>query len=240
MDLQDAVAVVTGASSGLGRHFAAQLVARGATVHGMARSTDTLADVRDTLGEAFHPLTCDVRDEDAVAEAFASVLEATDDRLDVLINNAGLGQFGPVDDLDLSAWDVQMDTNLRGVFLCTRAAVPPMKRQNAETGFGGHIVNIASIAGLLGNPQISAYNATKFGLRGFSEAIMKELRDDGIRVSCVYPGSVNTQFFDVAGVEMTDQPLEPEDVAATVMHLLEAPANHLISEVVMRPLRPRG
>jgi NAD(P)-dependent dehydrogenase (short-subunit alcohol dehydrogenase family) len=158
----------------------------------------------------------------------------------VLLNNAGLGQFGPVDDLPLDEWDVQMDTNLRGVFLCTREAVPTMREQNEDSGFGGHVVNVASIAGLLGNPNLTAYNASKFGLRGFSEALMKEVRDDGIRVTCIYPGSIETNFFDVAGVEMTDNPLQPEDVAATVMHVLESPANHLISELVMRPLRPRG
>ena len=226
MELTDAVAVVTGASSGLGTHFAQSLIERGATVFGLARSEDTLNELRDDLGDAFHPVSCDVRDAGG--------------RIDVLINNAGLGQFGPVDDLDTDAFDVQMDTNVRGVFLCTREAVPTMRTQNENTGFGGHIVNVASIAGLLGNPNISAYNASKFAVRGFSESLMKEVRDDGIRVTCLYPGSVDTRFFDVAGVEMTDNPLQPRDVAATVMHTLEAPANHLISEIVMRPLRPRS
>ena len=239
MDLSNAVAVVTGASSGLGTHFAQSLIERGATVFGLARSEDTLNELRDDLGDAFNPVPCDVRDEDQVADAFDVVRDAKG-RIDVLINNAGLGQFGPVDDLPLEEWDVQMDTNLRGVFLCTREAVPTMREQNEDSGFGGHIVNVASIAGLLGNPNLTAYNASKFGLRGFSEALMKEVRDDGIRVTCLYPGSVDTNFFDVAGVEKTDNPLQPEDVAATVMHTLEAPTNHLISEIVMRPLRPRG
>ena len=239
MDLTDAVAVVTGASSGLGTHFARHLVDRGATVYGLARSTDKLEALRNDLGDAFRPLSCDVRDEDQVADAFATVRDEGG-RLDVLLNNAGLGQFGPVDDLPLDEWDVQMDTNLRGVFLCTREAVPTMREQNEDSGFGGHVVNVASIAGLLGNPNLTAYNASKFGLRGFSEALMTEVRDDGIRVTCIYPGSIETNFFDVAGVEMTDNPLQPEDVAATVMHVLESPANHLISELVMRPLRPRG
>jgi NADP-dependent 3-hydroxy acid dehydrogenase YdfG len=239
MDLTDAVAVVTGASSGLGTHFSRALIERGATVFGLARSADTLETLREELGDAFHPLPCDVRDEDQVAEAFATVREEGG-RLDVLLNNAGLGQFGPVDDLPLEEWDVQMDTNVRGVFLCTREAVPTMREQNEASGFGGHIVNIASIAGLLGNPNLTAYNASKFGVRGFSEALMKEVRDDGIKVTCLYPGSIETNFFDVAGVDMTDNPLRPEDVAATVVHVLESPANHLISELVMRPLRPRG
>jgi NADP-dependent 3-hydroxy acid dehydrogenase YdfG len=239
MDLTNAVAVVTGASSGLGTHFSESLIERGATVYGLARSSGKLQSVQDELGESFHPLSCDIRDEDQVAEAFGTVRGETD-RVDVLINNAGLGQFGPVDDLPLEKWDVQMDTNLRGVFLCTREAVPTMREQNDESGFGGHIINVASIAGLLGNPNLTAYNASKFGLRGFSESLMKEVRDDGIRVTCIYPGSTDTNFFDVAGVDMTDNPLKPEDLAATVMHVLESPANHLISELVVRPLRPRG
>lgn len=239
MNLTDKVAVVTGASSGLGRHFSEALIDRGAHVFGLARSTDTLQTLRDTLGDAFHPVTCDVRDEKQVETAFQTVVDATG-RIDVLINNAGLAQFGPVDEQSTDEWDVQQDTNVRGVFLCTRAAVPTMKQQNAEHGFGGHIVNIASIAGLLGNPNISAYNASKFAVRGFSEAIMKELRDDGIKVSCVYPGSIATNFFEVADANMTDNPLQPDDVAQTVLHLIEMPDNHLISEVVMRPLRPRG
>ena len=239
MDLTDKVAVVTGASSGLGRHFAERLIDRGAQVFGLARSEDKLHALRDEWGDAFHPVSCDVREEEQVDAAFATIRDAGG-RIDVLINNAGLGQFGPVDEQPTDAWDVQQDTNVRGVFLCTRAAVPTMKKQNADEGFGGHIVNIASIAGLLGNPNISAYNASKFAVRGFSEAIMKELRDDGIKVSCVYPGSVETEFFEVAGVSMTDHPLQPEDVAETTLHLIEMPDNHLISEVVMRPLRPRG
>jgi len=237
MDLIDAVAVVTGASKGLGAAISRTLVNEGATVYGLARSTDTLQALQDDLGPAFVPVSCDVRTEDEVEAAFNTV-DAEAGRLDVLVNNAGLGQFGPVDDLDTDAFDVQMDTNVRGVYLCTREAFPRMRAQNEETGFGGHIVNVASIAGLLGNPNISAYNASKFAVRGFSEAVMKEVREDGIRVTCLYPGSIETNFFDVAGADMTENPLRPEDVAETVQHVLESPTNHLISEIVMRPLRP--
>ena len=237
MNLTDTVAVVTGASKGLGAHISRMLLDQGATVFGLARSTETLHALQEDFGPAFHPVSCDLRNEEQVNAAFETVTQEAG-RLDVLINNAGLGQFGPVDDLDTETFDVQMDTNVRGVFLCTREAVPMMRTQNEEAGFGGHIVNIASIAGLLGNPNLSAYNASKFAVRGFSEAVMKEVRDDGIRVTCLYPGSVNTNFFDVAGTDMTENPLQPEDVAATVQHVLESPANHLISEVVLRPLRP--
>ena len=239
MQLNDAVVAVTGASRGLGRFFAAALVEQGATVYGLARSEDDLQQVAADLGEAFHPLPCDVTQEEAVADAFAQI-ESEAGRLDVLVNNAGLGRFGAVTDLSAEDWDVQMDVNLRGVFLCTRRAVPIMRRQNEEGGFGGHIVNIASIAGLIGNPNIAAYNTSKFGLRGFSEALMKEVRSDGIRVTCFYPGSIETHFADEAGSSGAANPMQPEDLAATLVHVLQAPDNYLISELVMRPLRPKG
>jgi NAD(P)-dependent dehydrogenase (short-subunit alcohol dehydrogenase family) len=239
MNLQDKVAVVTGASSGLGLSFSKALIDEGAHVFGLARSADKLEALRDDLGERFHPIPCDVTDEKQVQEAFRNV-EREGGRLDILVNNAGLGKFGPVDELPLSHWAVQIDTNLSGVFLCTREAVPAMKKQNKQTGFGGHIVNIASVAGLVGNPNLAAYNTTKFGLRGFSEALMKEVREDGIKVTCIYPGSVETHFADVAGSSGSPNPMQPEDVAATLVHILQGPDNYLISEVMMRPLRPKG
>ena len=239
MDLKDKAVVVTGASSGIGRAFSEAIAEKGADVYGLARSTDKLADVRGKIGERFHPVECDVREEEQVKRAFKEVIDEAG-RLDVLINNAGLGKFGPVDELELDAWDVQMETNLRGVFLCTRAALPQMKKQNEASGFGGYVINIASIAGLLGNPKLSAYNASKFGLRGFSEALMKEVREDGIKVSCVYPGSIDTGFSGTSGGGGSANPMTPEQIASTVLHLLETPDNYLISEVVMRPLRPKG
>lgn len=239
MTLTDRVALVTGASSGLGQEISEQLIEAGATVYGLARSEDRLQALQDAHGGAFVPCPADVRDQEAVEAVFEQI-KSDAGRLDILVNNAGLGRFGPVDEMPVDDWDVQHDTNLRGLYICTRTAVPIMRAQNEETGFGGHIVNVASIAGLIGNPNISAYNATKFGVRGFSQALMKEVRDAGIRVSCLYPGSIETEFFDRAGVDMTDNPLRAKDVAATVMHVVQAPENHLISEVVLRPLRPRG
>ncbi len=239
MDLNGKTAVVTGASRGLGRAFSEALVERGGRVFGLARSEGDLGAVRGDLGDAFVPVPCDVTKPNAVEAAFARV-EGEAGRCDVLINNAGLGQFGPVEELEPDKWEVQLDVNLRGVVLCTRAAVPVMKRQGASGDLGGHIVNVASVAGLVGNPNLTIYNMTKFGVRGFSEALMKELREDRIRVTCIYPGSVDTHFADVAGTSGAAGAMRPEDVAATVMHTLEAPRNYLVSEVMMRPLRPKG
>ena len=235
MNLSQKVAVVTGASSGLGSAFARQLIQHGSTVYGLARRFDRLQSLQSELGPEFYPIECDVTNESAVNDAFSGL-----DQLDILINNAGLGRFSPVESQTKMDWDLQIDTNLTGVYLCTRAAVPIMKAQNQRTGFGGHILHIASVAGLVGNAHLSAYNATKFGLRGFSEATMKELRGDGIKVSCICPGSVETEFASVAGSQGAPNPMQPEDIASTVIHVLQAPNNYLISEVVMRPLRPRG
>ena len=235
MDLSGKIAVVTGASSGLGSEFAQHLVRRGSTVYGLARRVDRLKLLESQLGTKFNPVECDVTDETAVELAFSGL-----NHIDILINNAGLGRFSAIDAQTKEDWDVQIDTNLTGVYLCTRVVVPRMKAQNEQTGFGGHIINIASVAGLVGNANLSAYNATKFGLRGFSDATMKELRGHGIKVSCVCPGSVATEFGRVAGSSGAPNPMQPEDIAATVIHILESSDNYLISEVVMRPLRPRG
>ncbi len=239
MNVRNRVAIVTGASSGIGFAFAQRLAGKGAQVYGFARGLESLEDAGRKIGDAFHPIQCDVRSQESVHTAVQEVLVDAG-RIDVLINNAGLGIFGPVDGLAVEDWDVQMETNLRGVFLCTRAVVPQMRSQNETSGFGGHVVNIASIAGLLGNPNLSAYNASKFGVRGFSEAIMKELREDGIKVSCIYPGSIRTNFRSDSGSSSAKNPMTPDDVASTVLHVIETDDNYLISEVVMRPLRPGG
>ncbi|MEQ9104523.1 MAG: SDR family oxidoreductase [Rhodothermales bacterium] len=235
MQLTDKVAVVTGASSGLGARFSKDLVAKGAQVFGLARRQDRLDALAEELGPRFTGIVCDVRLEDAVKDAFDRI----GDRVDILINNAGLGKFGPADEMSLETWQQLMDVNLTGVFLCTRAAIPLMRAQNEADGFGGHILNVASVAGLIGNPNVGAYNVTKYGLRGYSESLFKELRNDGIKVTCIFPGSIETEFFEQAGVPISNNPMQAKDVSSTVIHVLEAPDNYLISEVVMRPLRPK-
>ena len=237
MNLTDKTAVVSGASSGIGRTVSRYLVDRGASVYGLARGLDGLNGVRDELGAAFHPVQCDVRDEHQVETAIGEIAEDAG-RIDVLVNNAGLGIFGPVEEMSTDDWDRQIETNLNGVFFCTRAVVPHMKKQNQASGFGGHIVNIVSIAGRIGNPNLSAYNASKFGVRGFSDSTMLELRGDGIKVSGIYPGSIQTNFR--SSGSSTTNPMTVDDVTSTVMHVLESDENYLISEVVMRPLRPKG
>ena len=236
MKLENHVAIVTGASQGIGLAFCRALVDRGAIVFGFARNLQWLAEAKSELGNDFHAISCDVGDTAQVSDCVDAVASEAG-RIDVLVNNAGIGLFGPVESLSTKDWARLMDTNVNGVFYCTRAVVPVMKTQNERNGFGGHIVNVSSVAGLVGNPNLSAYNLTKFGLRGFSDSLMKELRHDGIRVTCMYPGSVKTAFVDKRpGGD--DWKLQSEDIANTLIHILELPDDNLISDVVIRPLRP--
>lgn len=109
-----------------------------------------------------------------------------------------------------------------------------------KSGRGSHILNIASVAGLLGNPQLSGYNASKFAVRGFSEALFKELRYDQIKVTCMYPGSIATSFFEKAGADTHKNMMQGSDVADTLVHIIETPDNFLINEIMLRPLNPKN
>jgi len=166
----------------------------------------------------------------AQVEALVAQALARFGRIDTLVNNAGIGRFGPVDTLPVEQFDAMLAVNLRAPFLCTRAVVPVMKAAGS-----GAIVNIASVAGLVGNPNLSGYNASKFGLMGFSEATMLELRHAGIRVAAICPGSTATDFG--AGRDVVWR-LAATDVAAAVMAVLTAAPNALLSQIHLRPLRP--
>lgn len=235
MNLKSKIAIITGASSGLGAEFSKSLVEKDALVYGLARSTDKLEQIRERLGETFIPVTLDITKVSEVNE-WAEKTFNTEHEPDILINNAGLGYFANVEDLELSKWHQMIDTNLSGVFYLTRLIVPLMKK-NKEVC---HIINIASIAGLMGNPQISGYNATKFGLRGFSESLFKELRYDGIKVTCLFPGSIATSFFEnTSNVDIHPNMMRADDIAKTVNFVLETSDNYLINEITMRPLNPK-
>lgn len=235
MNLSGKTAIVTGASSGIGTVFSQALINNEATVYGLARSEDKLNNIQNEFGEAFIPVRMDVtRHEDIKTW----VDQTFDDQNspDILINNAGLGYFADVDELSVQEWNRMIDTNLSGIFYMTRLLVPLMK-QNENVC---HIINIASIAGKIGNPQLSGYNASKFGVSGFSEALFKELRYDGIKVSCLYPGSIATEFFKNAeGTRTHSNMMHPKDVAQVLINVLETPDNFLISDVTMRPLNPK-
>jgi len=234
MDINAKVAIVTGASSGIGTAFSQALIKTGATVYGLARSTDKLNTIQQKLGDAFIPVTMDITNHDAIEKWIADTF-SDDHTPDILINNAGLGRFDNVDVLSLENWEAMIQTNLSGTFYMTRQLVPLMKQNETVC----HIINIASIAGKIGNPQLTGYNASKFGVRGFSEALFKEVRYDGIKVTCFYPGSIATNFFGQNDMETHSNMMQPGDVADVLVNILETPDNFLINDITMRPLNPK-
>jgi len=238
LDLSGRVALVTGGSLGIGLAIAEGLLDAGASVVITARDPAHLDAARaklsgsgDGRGTRVHAVRADVGKQLEAGGAIAGAIDRFGG-LDILINNAGVGHFAAVADMDAAAWQQMFDTNLSGVFFCCHAAIPGMRQRG-----GGWIVNISSLAGT--NPFASAagYCATKAGLNAFSEALMQEVRHDNIRVSYVMPGSVATGFGRGGGGQ-DDWKLAPGDVAQVVLDLLAHPARSLPSRVEIRPSRP--
>jgi 3-oxoacyl-[acyl-carrier protein] reductase len=228
-------AVVTGSSKGIGYAVAEALARAGANVVVSARNE---AEVRqaaaalDALGEGrVTGVAGDMRSDEDVRRVIAAATELGG--LDVLVNNAGVGGFAPVDQISTEQWDAIIGTNLTGVFYACREAVPLMRSRG-----GGWIINIGSLAGKNPFAGGAAYNASKFGLLGFSEAMMLDVRNDGIRVCCVMPGSVNTHFGDKEPSDANAWMIQPQDIARIVMDLLAFPENALPSRIEVRPTRP--
>lgn len=229
MNLKDTIAVVTGANRGIGLECVQQLLQKGARVYGICRSGCTTEHPNYTC------LKADVGNVDEVNRAMDEIL-AKHDAVDILINNAGLGYFGFCEQLEVEKWQEMFATNVHGIFYCTRRVLPSMKTKQS-----GHIINIASTAGLEGYAQTSGYCATKFAVRGFSDALYKEVREEGIKVTCVYPGSVKTDFFrHHSGIEPHDYMLQPEDIAAQLIYALESPKNYHPVNLEIRPLQTKG
>ncbi|AMJ65335.1 SDR family oxidoreductase [Hymenobacter sp. PAMC 26628] len=226
MDLSGKIAIVTGPAKGIGRATAEALLQKGALVAGWGRTAPEGLD-----HERFQFFECDVRDEHDVAEAFTNTQRELGPEIHVLVNNAGVGVMGDVDGFDSADWQLMFETNVNGPFFCTRAVLPQMKKQQA-----GHIVNVASLAGTVGTEGMAGYCATKYALRGFSDALFKELRPDGIRVTCVMPGSVETNFNGgQPGAQPNPYKMQPADVADAIVHALEASAAIMVSEIQLRP-----
>jgi 3-oxoacyl-[acyl-carrier protein] reductase len=226
------IAIVTGGSRGIGRGVAEALLGEGWKVWICSR--DPRQAVQEMQGQ-IDGRSVDVRSQDQVDGFVKEVLDA-DGRVDLLVNNAGLGRFGPIDELTGDQWREVLETNLNGPFYFLRAVAPAMRRQGS-----GWIVNIASLAAKNPFAGGAAYNASKFGLLGMSEAAMLDLRKHGIRIASILPGSVATHFGGTGGGQAeADWKLQPGDIAAMVLHLVSYPDNALPSLIEMRPSRPPG
>jgi NAD(P)-dependent dehydrogenase (short-subunit alcohol dehydrogenase family) len=232
-DLRSLAAVVTGGSRGIGLAIAKALAGRGARVAITGRDQKDLDAAAASAPGAILPIRADVSDPEQSAGAIATATEKFGG-LDVLVNNAGVGHFAHVAEMSLDQWRQVIDTNLSGVFYCSHAALPALRRRG-----GGWIINISSLAGK--NPFVggAAYCASKAGLNAFSEALMQEVRYDNIRVSYIMPGSVATGFSGRGAAGEADWKIAPEDIADIVLDLITFPQRSLPSRIEIRPSRPR-
>ena len=229
--LKGKVALVTGGSRGIGFAIAQALVKEQASLSITGTNQGRINEARQQLGPTSHGICADVRDYAAVESAMKSTVERFGG-LDILVNNAGIGIFKSVADTSLEEWNNVIGTNLTGVFHCTRAALPHLRKRG-----GGWIINVSSLASKNPFPDGAAYSASKAGLNAFSEALMQEVRHDGIRVAYVLPGSVRTQFSGRSPGN-DEWKLAPDDVAQVVTDLLTHPSRSLPSRVEIRPAQP--
>jgi NAD(P)-dependent dehydrogenase (short-subunit alcohol dehydrogenase family) len=237
MNFTGHVSLVTGASKGIGLAVAQALVERGAGVVMTARNAEELeaaAGGLNALGKGKAVAVAgDARDYTSLERAVSAAVEHFGG-LNSLIANAGVGIFKPVHELSLEDWHAVIDTNLTGVFYSVKAAARELQKRQ------GYVITLSSLAGKNPFKLGAAYNASKFGLNGFTEAAMLDLRALGIKVSQIMPGSVATHFNDHTPSEADAWKIQPEDIAQIVVDLLEMPARTLPSRVEVRPSQPKG
>jgi NADP-dependent 3-hydroxy acid dehydrogenase YdfG len=241
--LDGKVAVITGASSGIGEATAESLAKEGAAVALLARRHDRLVDLAgriEAAGGKALPLEIDISDHGKVEAAFGQITGQLGGA-HILVNNAGVMLLGAVEGWDVSQWQRMVDVNILGLLYCTREALPIIR----DSG-GGHIVNVSSVAGRTANLGSAVYNFTKWGVTGFSEALRQEALNSGIRVTCVEPGYVTTELQShnehplvVEGLEKMreeiGEPLEAEDIAEAIRWAVTQPDRVNVNEVLVRP-----
>ena len=225
------VALVTGASRGIGLAIARRLGQMGARVAICALGEDALRTAAEQLRGLGIETFAHRADVSVEADVSALVHQTTETlgEIDILVNNAGIGIFGPLQQLAPTDWDRVMDTNLKSVFLCSRAVAPQMIRRRT-----GHIINISSLAGKNAFAGGGVYCASKWGLQGLTACMAEDLRAHGIRVSAVCPGSVDTQFSPHSGKDPAKM-LQADDVAHAVALLVTQAPQSFISEILLRP-----
>ena len=230
MELKNKRAIVTGASKGIGLETTKLLLENGVQVAGWSRSAP------DFEHKNFKFVQADVTDPDAVESAYKESVSFLGEDVHILINNAGLGFYGPMEETTNEQWKQMFETNVNAVFYLSKLVVPRMKVLDE-----GHIINIGSIAGLNPVKNMVGYAATKHAVTGISHSMYQELRDYGIKVTCIYPGSVKTNFFDeIDAMDAHDNMMRPQDIAKTIVDCLNTHANYLPVDIEVRPLRPKG
>lgn len=230
MELLNKIAIVTGASKGIGLATAQILLENGVKVAGWSRSNPKINH------ENFHFVKVDVGSSVSVKQGYQQTVNHFGSQISILINNAGLGYEGFLEDMEEDHWHEMFKTNVDSIFYCSRMVIPEMKKMDS-----GHIINISSIAGTNGIAGMTGYCGTKHAVRGISQSLFKELRNFGIKVSVIYPGSVKTNFFDdINSVTTNDNMMMPEDIASTILHVLSSPSNYHHIDIEVRPLRPKG
>jgi NADP-dependent 3-hydroxy acid dehydrogenase YdfG len=241
--LEGKVAAITGASSGIGEATALAFAREGAAVALGARRSDRIEDLAGRIeadGGRAAAITVDVTGEDQ-AHAFVRGAHERLGGLDALVNNAGLMLLGPIEGVDTEQWRRMVDVNVLGLLYCTQAALPLMRE-----GGGGSVVNISSVAGRVGNPGSAVYNATKWAVVGFSEALRKEAAPSNVRVTCIEPGYVRTELQGHnenpavrEAIERMEQEigdvLEAEDIAEAILYAVAAPPRVAVNELLIRP-----
>jgi NADP-dependent 3-hydroxy acid dehydrogenase YdfG len=223
-------ALVTGASSGIGAATARALAGAGACVALAARDRERLGTLARALPGNAMDYGCDVRDEGEVARLVRDVAGSLGG-IDIVVAAAGLGRFGATERMSVTDWDEVLDTNLRGTFLVFREALPHVRRAR------GHLFAIASIAALRPFAESAAYCASKAAVRALAQVVAEEVRREGVRVTTIVPGSVDSPFWERAGGTALDRSrmLRPDDVARTIIQAASTPAGASLDEIVVMP-----
>ncbi len=221
--LNTKTAIVTGSSRGIGFAITSALLKLGVTVAGWSRNKP-----EDFNHPKYFHFDTDLSVQESVDRSFELTMEKLNHRVDYLINNAGIGHRALIEETNPQTWRKLFDVNVHGLFYTSRLAVPVMKNQEC-----GHIINISSGAGTNGIAGMSAYCGTKYAVNGISDSMHLELRDFGIKVTCLSPGSVNTGFS-----SSKKNKIQPNDLAQSIIHILRSPENFHYTDVQVRPLRP--
>lgn len=232
-NLSDNIILITGASSGIGRGIARTLCHNGYKLILTSRSIEKLNQLKDELSdfsEKIHLIVCDMTNSDDIENLYKKTLEIG--FVEYIISNAGLGRFESIDKMSIDDWDIQINTNLRPSFLLARLFVSQMKKNKR-----GHLVFINSVAGKYGHSfsNSTAYVSSKYALKGFADSLRTELREYNVKVSSIYPGAINTEFWDAINVDFPrDEMLSIDDLSQTILHVIEAPNSSVIEDVVVR------